>query len=177
MSLVGSLVALLIVGLVLLSASGAGAAARDVVSAQVSAEQIGYQTATLYGTIDSDTPYHAEMDWGLTTAYGASEAWNDGWALAAHEDWDSTPTGLQVGQTYHVRLVAHTQDGQTFSSPDFTFQTKASVAPAIVSSNGSGTNVNPNNGFSPGGRTTVYVNVDSGFLTATAYVACAWQRG
>ena len=87
--------------------------------------------ATLAGAVNShnsDTTYHFE--WGTTTGYGQSST-----AAAAPEGNDSHPVNLAVDglapdTTYHFRLVAVSDAGET-DGPDGTFSTGA-LAPATT---------------------------------------------
>jgi hypothetical protein len=91
----------------------------------LAADQVEAHSATVHGSTNAhgeDTTYH--FDYGPDTAYGASTpdtAAGHGTAPVAAA---APLTGLQVGTTYHYRLVASNAEGTTVGT-DQTFTTPA----------------------------------------------------
>jgi hypothetical protein len=93
-------------------------------AAAAGAIDVTARRATLRGTIDAHgapTTYH--FNYGTTTAYGSSTPEVDG----GHGDGEGlvaqTITGLEPSRTYHVQVVAHSDDGTIRSGGDGLFTT------------------------------------------------------
>jgi hypothetical protein len=90
-----------------------------------SATGIGTTTATLNGTVDPnsrDTTFYFE--YGTSTTYGTKTAVKSAGAGASPQNEAVGISKLQVGKTYHFRIVA-TSDAGTSSGADATFTTSS----------------------------------------------------
>ena len=79
--------------------------------------------ATLHGTVnpeESDTHYHFE--YGPTTSYGTKTSEVDAGSGASNLKESTAITGLKTGTTYHFRIVATNNSGQTTNGEDETFE-------------------------------------------------------
>jgi hypothetical protein len=95
------------------------------------AEDVGFSTATLTGTVDPNGEvrgYHFE--YGTTTAYGTSTPTAASGNGADPQTVTADLTGLAPATTYHFRLVA---DGAPVPGLDRSFRTAASPAPPGIS--------------------------------------------
>lgn len=91
---------------------------------------IGTTTATLNGTVDPnsrDTTFYFE--YGTSTGYGTKTAVKSAGSGASPQNEAAAISKLQVGKTYHFRIVAKSDAGTTTGS-DATFTT--SSAPVAV---------------------------------------------
>ena len=91
---------------------------------------IGTTTATLNGTVDPnsrDTTFYFE--YGTSTSYGTKTAVKSAGSGASPQNEAAAISKLQVGKTYHFRIVA-TSDAGTTTGSDATFTT--SSAPVAV---------------------------------------------
>jgi hypothetical protein len=91
---------------------------------------IGTTTATLNGSVDPNsraTTFHFE--YGTSTSYGSSTAEKSAGSGASPQNEAVGISGLQVGRTYHFRIVAKSDAGTT-TGADATFTT--SSAPVAV---------------------------------------------
>ena len=91
---------------------------------------IGTTTATLNGTVDPnsrDTTFYFE--YGSSTSYGTKTAVKSAGSGASPQNEAIAISKLQVGRTYHFRIVA-TSDAGTTTGADATFKT--SSAPVVV---------------------------------------------
>lgn len=89
------------------------------------ASQLSYSSATLNATVNphgSETTYY--FQYGLTTAYGAQTATAPVGAGTSGVRVSQAISGLQVGNTYHYRVVAVSSTG-TISGQDRLFTTKS----------------------------------------------------
>jgi hypothetical protein len=94
------------------------------------ASGIGTTTATLNGTVDPnsrDTTFYFE--YGTSTSYGTKTAVKSAGSGASPQNEAAGISKLQVGRTYHFRIVA-TSDAGTTTGADATFKT--SSAPLVV---------------------------------------------
>ena len=124
-------------------------------------------SATLNGTVDpSGRPTTWYFEYGTGTNYGTKTPVKDGGSGTGATAVSAAVTGLTVGRTYHVRLVATNDAGtsrgsdQTFltaAAPTVTTKAASSVKDTTATLNGS---VNPN-----GQATTVYFE----YGTSTGY--------
>ncbi len=115
------------------------------------ASSITATSASLNGTVDPngrDTTYYFE--YGTTTSYGTKTSTKSAGSATSPQSESAGVSGLQVGRTYHFRIVA-SSDGGTTTGKDSTFATSsapgvatgdvASVAPTTATLKGS---VTPN---------------------------------
>ena len=96
---------------------------------------IGTTTATLNGTVDPnsrDTTFYFE--YGTSTSYGTKTAVKSAGSAASPQNEAIAISRLQVGKTYHFRIVA-TSDAGTTTGADATFTT--SSAPVVVAADAS----------------------------------------
>ena len=96
---------------------------------------IGTTTATLNGTVDPnsrDTTFHFE--YGTSTSYGTKTAEKSAGSGASPQNEAVAIAKLQVGKTYHFRIVAKSDAGTT-TGADATFTT--SSAPVAVTADAS----------------------------------------
>jgi len=96
---------------------------------------IGTTTATLNGTVDPnsrDTTFYFE--YGTSTSYGTKTAVKSAGSGASPQNEAAGISKLQVGRTYHFRIVA-TSDAGTTTGSDATFTT--SSAPVAVTADAS----------------------------------------
>jgi hypothetical protein len=94
------------------------------------ATSIGTSSATLNGTVDPngrDTTFYFE--YGTSTSYGTKTAVKSAGSGASPQNEAVSISGLQVGRTYHFRIVAKSDAGTT-TGGDASFTT--SSAPSAV---------------------------------------------
>jgi len=100
---------------------------------------IGSTTATLNGTVDPnsrDTTFYFE--YGTSTSYGTKTAVRSAGSGASPQNEAVGIASLQVGKTYHFRIVA-TSDAGTATGSDATFTT--SSAPVAVTADATAVSV------------------------------------
>ncbi|MGN6799538.1 MAG: hypothetical protein ACTHKS_15465 [Gaiellaceae bacterium] len=103
------------------------------------ATAIGSTSATLNGTVDPnsrDTTFYFE--YGTTTSYGTKTASKSAGSGSSPQNETAGISGLQVGKTYHFRIVA-TSDAGTTTGSDATFTT--SSAPVAVTADATAVSV------------------------------------
>jgi hypothetical protein len=96
---------------------------------------IGTTSATLNGTVDPnsrDTTFYFE--YGTSTSYGTKTAVRSAGAGTSPQNEATAIANLQVGRTYHFRIVA-TSDAGTTTGADATFKT--SSAPTVATADAS----------------------------------------
>ena len=94
------------------------------------ATTIGTTSATLNGTVDPnsrDTTFY--FDYGTSTSYGTKTSVRSAGSGASPQNEAVAIANLQVGRTYHFRIVAKSDAGTT-TGADATFKT--SSAPTVV---------------------------------------------
>jgi hypothetical protein len=132
-----------------------------------SATAVTASSATLNGTVDPGsraTTWYIE--YGTSTSYGAKTPVRDAGSGTSDVAVSAAVTGLQVGRTYHFRVVA-TSDAGTSRGADKTFLTAAT--PAVTTKPASSvqdTSAKLNGSVVPNGQaTTAYFD----YGTSTAY--------
>jgi hypothetical protein len=89
-------------------------------------EPINYTGTTArlagYVTEDEGEPCQVRFEWGLTTGYGSTTAWQ---TKSRNSEFTADITGLVAGSTYHCRAVILTPCGETFYGADFQFPSGA----------------------------------------------------
>ena len=103
------------------------------------ASEVQQTQAKLNGTVNPrgiSTHYHFE--YGKTTAYGSSTTEGYAGSGTTAVPGDSTITGLNVGTTYHYRIVGSSAAGTSYG-PDSMFKTLGGTSPSAMD--------NPNTGY------------------------------
>lgn len=96
------------------------------------ATSITASTATLNGTVDPngrDTTFYFE--YGASTSYGTKTAVKSAGSATTPQPESAAISGLQAGHTYHFRIVASSDAGESLGK-DATFTTSSAPAVATV---------------------------------------------
>jgi len=151
--------------LIALPAAYAGAP----VATTVAASNIGATTATLNGTVNTNSPYDSAVsfDYGLTGGYGTNLAATTG-ALVGVFDNDkavaATIAGLTCATTYHFRVSATSNIGTT-NGVNLTFTTSACPANGVCGSNHGSTSTSaPTFGFCSAGTASAVTSGNTSYI-------------
>ena len=156
-TLIGSLGAAAVAGLLLLVLAG-GASAASAPSAMTGpVTTYGPTTATVTGTVN---PNGASTSWyfeyGASTSYGSKTASTNAGSGTTNANVSSPLSGLLPGTTYHYRVVAANSSGTT-PGADGIFTTVAAPGVAASAPTGvSATGVTLNGSVNPNGRGTTW---------------------